>query len=181
MTLKPISDGLGHLQATGYRSAGPARTHVFASDGCGEPALKKCFHEVFYKEQLAVRFVSNYKQLCRSCSSDLHIIGKLKVIQSKILLCRKLMSIKTILRTLSRYFQVNLVTAPNETRKEISEVIVVISEQQSSRKLGWKGDLLTIVYFRNSLESTLKKLNRKSGKRNMLLEKKPTFSCCLSM
>lgn len=50
--------------------------------------------------------------------------------------------------------------------KEISEVIVVILEQQSSRKLGWEGDLLKIAYFRNSLESNLMKLNWKSGERN---------------
>ena len=44
--------------------------------------------------------------------------------------------------------------------KEISELIVVILEQQSSRKLGWEGDLLKVAYFRN------RKLNRKSGEKS---------------
>lgn len=64
--------------------------------------------------------------------------------------------------------------------KEISELIVVISEQQSARKLGWKGDLLKIAYFRNSLESNLIKLNWKSGERNTQhYWRKQTFPYCL--
>lgn len=68
MTLKPINDSLRHLHSSGYRSAKQVRTHMFTGEGCSELALKKHVHEMFYKEQLAVRFVSNYKQLCRSYS-----------------------------------------------------------------------------------------------------------------
>lgn len=67
MTLKPISDSLKHLHSSGYRSAKQVRTHMITGEGCSELALKEHVHEMFYKE-LAVGFVSDYKQLCRSCS-----------------------------------------------------------------------------------------------------------------
>lgn len=68
MTLKPLSDRLRHLRSSGYRSAKQVRTHMITGEGCSELALKEHVHEMFYKEQLAFGFVSNYKQLCRSCS-----------------------------------------------------------------------------------------------------------------
>lgn len=62
---------------------------MFTGEGCSELALKKHVHEMFYKEYPAVRFVSNYKQPCRSCSQNLYMKGKLKIIQSNILLWQK--------------------------------------------------------------------------------------------
>lgn len=59
--------------------------------------------------------------------------------------------------------------------KEISELIVVILKQQSSRKLGWEGDLLKIAYFRNSLESNLMKLNWKSGETHNIIGESKLF------
>lgn len=55
--------------------------------------------------------------------------------------------------------------------KEISELIVVILEKQSSRKLEWEGDLLEIAYFRN------RKIEQEvwREKQTTLLEKKQTF------
>ena len=68
MTLKSISDSLKHRHASGCSSAKQMRRHMFTGEGCSKLALKNHFHEMFYKEQLAVSFVSNYKQLRRSCS-----------------------------------------------------------------------------------------------------------------
>lgn len=62
--------------------------------------------------------------------------------------------------------------------KEISELIVVILKQQSSRRSWWERDFLKIAYFRNSLESNIVKSNGKSGERktqNIIREKKQTL------
>lgn len=63
--------------------------------------------------------------------------------------------------------------------KEISELIVVILEQQSSRRSWWERDFLKIAYFRNSLESNTVKSNGKSGERktqNIIREKSKLFN-----
>lgn len=47
--------------------------------------------------------------------------------------------------------------------KKISQLVVVILEQQSSRRSWWEG--LKVVYFRKSLESNIEISNGKSGER----------------